>query len=72
MDSEYSPVCSDIEDELNENDDSTAEKSKNDLEKQDLSVMKLLEEYSQNEMENAPPLPMDEDDTEMDLSGNNK
>lgn len=69
MDSEYSPVCSDIEDDVDEDNDSEVVKSKKNLEKEDLSVMKLLEEYSQNEMENTPPLPIDEDDIEMDLSG---
>lgn len=68
MDSEYSPVCSDIEDNVEDDDDRTG-KSKKDLEKQDLSVMKLLETYSQMENDIENHLPIDEDDKEMDLSG---
>lgn len=68
MDSEYSPLCSDIEDNAEDDDEKNA-KTKKDLEKQDMSVMKLLETYSQLENDIENHLPIDEDDKEMDLSG---
>lgn len=61
MDSEYSPVCSDIEEDI-QADDSTAIEKAADVEQHSMSVMKLLEECSRVENELDDPEHSDEDE----------
>lgn len=51
MESDYSPVCSDIEDEDNNDDDSTNTMISKKSEKDNLNVMQLLEECTRTETE---------------------
>lgn len=63
MDSEYSPVCSDIEEDIQADDGaSTAKEKFAGLERQNTSVFKLLEEFSRVENELDDPAQSDEDE----------
>lgn len=64
MDSEYSPVCSDIEEDTQADDvgAGTALEKATDVEQHSMSVMKLLEECSRVENELDDPEQSDEDE----------
>lgn len=64
MDSEYSPVCSDIEEDIQADDDgaSKAIEKAADLQQHSMSVMKLLEECSRVENELDDPEQSEEDE----------